>query len=296
MGRFMLIDGDNVAGRGYFVLKDAGLTNPEGRPICMEMSFLKTLIKYLRDYEPTHLCVVFDEGKCTHRETLFDGYKQSRKGDSEEVTDRLEQKRYTDLMCTETLGIKTVTIPNIEADDIIAAMSRKILANGDECYLVSNDHDMYQLLLNSNAVIVKNDILITREDIIEKYDGILPERLTDVWALSGDASDEIPGVPGVGEKTAIRIINEHGDLETALSKEPCLQEHGEMVRIYHQLVTPIEVDIEVDYDGCDLSHLYSDWRGISKVKEYLESNGFTQILKMVDADGVFGEPGQLGLF
>jgi DNA polymerase I len=292
---FMLVDGNNLAYRGYFVLKDAGLTNPEGRAICMEMSFLKILIKYLKEHKPSHLCIVFDSGRCRYRESLYEGYKKKRR-DGPRLADIKEQKDYTVKMCSEILKVKTAIIPNTEADDIIAVLSKQITSRGDACFIVSNDHDMHQLLTGSKVTIVKNDGILTRDDIIEKYNGIQPERLPEVWALSGDTSDEIPGVPGIGEKTAIKIINKYGSLENALENEPKLKGFEDDIKIYHKLVTPIEVDINVDYEASELSHLYSDWRLWPEIMKYLESNDFQQILKMVKNNGIFGKSDQLELF
>ena len=239
-----LVDGSGYIFRAYHALPP--LTRSDGTPVGAVQGFCNMLWKLLEDLkgedEPTHLAVIFDHSSKTFRNELYDQYKAHRPEPPEDLVPQFalirEATKAFDLPCIEMEGY--------EADDLIATYARQAAAKGARVTVASSDKDLMQLV---NDQVTMLDPMkgkrIEREQVIEKF-GVGPERVIDVQALAGDSVDNVPGVPGIGIKTAAQLIEEYGDLETLLErageiKQPKrrekLTEHADDARMSKLLVT-----------------------------------------------------------
>ena len=210
----MVVDGNSLMFRAFYALPP--LTTSEGVATNAIHGFLNMLIRILTDEEPTHVAVAFDMKGPTFRHEEYGEYKAGRKPTPDELNDQLEIIQ--DLLAA--MGVRVVTKQGYEADDLLGTLAARAREEDVHVLLVTGDKDALQLVdTGVEALITKRGI--TR---IERYDreriedemGIPPERLVDVKGLMGDASDNIPGVPGVGEKTALKLIAQFGSLEGVL--------------------------------------------------------------------------------
>lgn len=213
MKRAILIDGNNLLFRSYYATAYNGnlMKNSKGFPTNALFGFTNMINKILIEENPEYVMVAFDKGKSfRHRE-----YKDYKAGRIETPNDLLIQfpKAYEIL---EALGIKAISIEDYEADDIIGTFAK--MADIDECYdatIVSSDKDLLQLISHDvNVKLLKQkDYILMNEETFQEIYGISPIRIIDLKALQGDASDNIPGVKGIGEKTALTLLKEYGTLE-----------------------------------------------------------------------------------
>ena len=239
-----LVDGSGYIFRAYHALPP--LTRSDGTPVGAVQGFCNMLWKLLEDLkgedEPTHLAVIFDYSATTFRNELYDQYKAHRPEPPEDLVPQFalirEATKAFDLPCIEMEGY--------EADDLIATYARKAAEKGARVTVASSDKDLMQLVNDKVTMLdPMKSKRIGRDEVIEKF-GVPPEKVIDVQALAGDSVDNVPGVPGIGIKTAAQLIEEYGDLETLLErageiKQPKrrekLTEHAEDARISRQLVT-----------------------------------------------------------
>lgn len=247
------------------------------------------LQKVLDEEQPTHMLVAFDAGKTTFRHETFKEYKGGRQKTPPELSEQFPYLR----KLIDAYRIQRYELPNYEADDIIGTLALEAEKAGDEVIVISGDKDLTQLASPTTTV------YITRKGItdIEKYTvghieekyGLTPLQIIDMKGLMGDASDNIPGVPGVGEKTAIKLLKAHGSVEGVYEaidqqkgklKEK-LVENEQLAYISKQLATierqaPIEVSVgELSYDGPDMDALVEVWRELA-FKTLLEKLEYTE--------------------
>jgi len=212
-----LIDGSGYIFRAYHALPP--LTRPsDGVPVGAVHGFCGMLWKLLRETgelaPPTHMAVIFDYSAKTFRSDLFDGYKANRPEPPEDLIPQFplvrDAVRAFNVACIEKEGY--------EADDLIATYALQALAAGADVTIVSSDKDLMQIVQPGIVMYdtMKNKV-IARDEVIEKF-GVPPEKVVEVQALIGDSSDNVPGVPGIGVKTAALLINDYGDLETLLAR------------------------------------------------------------------------------
>ena len=239
-----LVDGSGYIFRAYHALPPL-TRKSDGLPTGAVSGFCNMLLKLLRDTvmgeKPTHLAVIFDAGSKTFRNDLYDQYKATRSEPPEDLVPQFglirEATRAFDIACIEQ--------ENYEADDLIATYTRLAVEAGATVTIVSSDKDLMQLV--SDTVIMYDtmkDKRIGRAEVIEKF-GLGPERVVEVQALAGDTSDNVPGVPGIGIKTAAQLLTEYGDLDQLLArageiKQPkrreALIDNADKARISRQLV------------------------------------------------------------
>ena len=212
MQKFMIFDGSSIFYRAFFAMPS--LTSPNGEPTGAVAGFANIILKLIREYSPDFAAVAMDTPKKTFRSEMFEGYKATR----EKIPDELgAQIPLLEEFC-ETLGMKTVSVAGFEADDIIGTLSNAA-NNSLTTYIVTGDRDALQLINSATKV------LLTKNTKVEVYDeekffaeyGFEPKKLVDFKGLSGDASDNIPGVKGIGPKTATKLLQDFGDLENILS-------------------------------------------------------------------------------
>ena len=211
--KLMLIDGNSVLNRAFYGVPP--LTNSKGFHTNAIFGFMNILSRHIEEDHPDIICVAFDLKAKTYRHLLYDGYKAGRKGMPEELAEQLPVMKSV----LDAAGIVRAECEGLEADDIIGIMSRDADIRGDEVVIITGDRDELQLV-NENITVKlavtkqtgSADSVFTPDKIREKY-GLDPEQLIDLKALMGDTSDNIPGVPGVGEKTAVKLLQENKTLD-----------------------------------------------------------------------------------
>ncbi|MBC5581292.1 DNA polymerase I [Anaerofilum sp. BX8] len=210
--KLLAIDGNSIVNRAFYGIKL--LTTKDGRYTNGLVGFMNILLKLLADEKPDGVAVAFDLPKPTFRHKRYDNYKGTRKGMPEELAQQMPllKELLTDL------GYKIVTAEGFEADDILGTLAADCAADGDECVIATGDRDSLQLVAPGTRVLLAStqmgrSVTVNMDEaaVREKY-GVEPRQLIEVKALMGDASDNIPGVAGVGEKTALALIAEFGSL------------------------------------------------------------------------------------
>ena len=245
--KIVLIDGHSILNRAFYGLPD--LTNADGLHTNAIYGFLTIMFKILEEEQPEYLTVAFDVHAPTFRHEMYEEYKGTRKPMAEELRQQVPVIKEV----LKAMGIKTVESAGLEADDLIGTISRKCEKMGIEVAVISGDRDLLQLATEH----VKIRIPKTRQgrtevedyyaaDVKERYQ-VTPSEFIDLKALMGDASDNIPGVPSIGEKTATKIITEYHSIEEAYAhvdelKPPraakALKEHWDMAVSYTHLTLP----------------------------------------------------------
>lgn len=215
MDKLILIDGNNVIYRAFFAMPP--LTNTAGQQTNAVYGFTTMLLRLIEEHKPSHLIVAFDAGKATFR---HEGY-QDYKGGREKTPPELSQQFPLLKELLRDLGVPQFEIENYEADDIIGSISREADEAGRQVLVVSGDKDMLQLASEHTTIaLIRKGVteieLYGPEQIKEKYD-LTPEQIIDLKGLMGDASDNIPGVPGVGEKTALKLLHQFGSVEAVIA-------------------------------------------------------------------------------
>ncbi|MBI1180834.1 MAG: DNA polymerase I [Alphaproteobacteria bacterium] len=238
-----LIDGSGYIFRAYHALPP--LSRPDGTPVGAVYGFCNMLYKLLEDSSeserPTHLAVVFDAGRTTFRNEIYPAYKANRPEPPEDLVPQFALIRDA----VRAFDVPCIEVANYEADDIIATYARLARERGATLIIVSSDKDLMQLVDGDVALLdtMQNKKLGVPE-VLEKF-GVPPEKVVDVQALAGDSTDNVPGVPGIGVKTAAQLITEYGDLESLLAraeeiKQPkrrqSLIDFADQARVSRQLV------------------------------------------------------------
>jgi DNA polymerase-1 len=230
------------------------MTSPNGTPVNAVFGFTNMLAKLLKEHVGTHIAVIFDAGRVTFRNRLYDDYKAHRPPPPDELIPQFALVREA----TEAFGVPAIELPDWEADDLIAAYAQTATGVGGQVTIVSSDKDLMQLIRPGVEMLdpIKQKP-IGPQEVMEKF-GVTPDKMIDVQALIGDATDNVPGVPGIGPKGAAQLINEYGDLDTVLAAAPAMKaskrrdmliEHAEKARISRELVrlrldTPLPLPVE----------------------------------------------------
>ncbi|EKU50197.1 DNA polymerase I [Staphylococcus massiliensis] len=212
MKKLVLIDGNSLSFRAFYALPL--LTNKSGIHTNATYGFTMLLEKILRDEQPTHFLVAFDAGKTTFRHKEFKDYKGGRQKTPPELSEQFPYIR----KLIDTYQIKRYELENYEADDIIGTLSKQADQEGFKTIIITGDRDLTQLASEHTTIYyTKKGVTdvdhYTPDFISEKYNGLTPHQIIDMKGLMGDTSDNIPGVPGVGEKTAIKLLNQYETVE-----------------------------------------------------------------------------------
>jgi DNA polymerase-1 len=235
----MLLDTYGLVYAAFFAMKDRPLTTTRGMRIEAAYVFTTTLTKLIADEKPTHVVACFDRGLPAARVAIFEAYKAQR----EAMPDDLRAQFGLVRRVLETYGIPVMEVDGEEADDVIATLARQAEEGGDSTIVITGDNDLLQIVDERTTVLVRTRMGgMYRYDppkVIERYDGLQPLQLPDYRGLKGDPSDNLPGIPGVGEKTAIKLIKSAGSLDALLANpalagtpklEGLVREHGEIAR------------------------------------------------------------------
>lgn len=254
MKKFIIIDGSSLMYRAFFALPL--LTSSEGIYTNAIMGFSNMLGKILTDYRPDYIAVAFDKSRKTFRTDMYKEYKGQRAKTPDELKSQIPLLK--EFMAA--LGIAFIEIDNYEADDIIGTLARKSADEGCDALIVTGDKDALQLIAPQiKVMLTKRGIMdmqvFDEEAFKEKYAGLEPHKLIDIKALMGDSSDNIPGVPGIGEKTALKLLTQFGDLENLLANienvsgkklKEKLEQNQDLARLSYKLAT-ICCDVAVDF-------------------------------------------------
>lgn len=292
--RLMLIDGHSMAFRAFYALPAENFSTSGGQATNAVYGFLSMLSSLLVEEKPTHVAVAFDVGRQTFRTEMFPEYKAQREAAPPEFKGQVEIIKEV----LETLGITTLEKDNFEADDIIATLATAAGPLGFETYIVTGDRDSFQLVNESTTVLYPMrgvSVLhrFTPEAVEEKY-GLTPAQYPDFAALRGDPSDNLPNIPGVGEKTATKWIVQYGSLESLLAHADeikgkagnSFRERLDQVRM-NRTLTEMVKDLELPYVPDQLERKPADASAIASKFDELEfgSNLRDRVIHAVDAQG-----------
>lgn len=249
--RLLLVDGHYYLYRSFFAIR--GLKNSRGEPTNAIYGFIKSIRKMLADVKPDRAAVVWDAGLPARRVELQPAYKQNRSSMPDDL--RLQEEWLQKNI--ELLGIRSVELQNTEADDLIASYSLAARKDGADVVIATNDKDILQLvderthIYSTNKADIKEGgfALLGPAEVAEKW-GVPAARIADVLALTGDSSDNIPGVPGVGGKTAVQLVSEYGSTN-AMLENPTLIENTrlrEKIMANRETITANREMVRLDED------------------------------------------------
>ena len=272
-----LIDGSSYIFRAYHALPP--MTRDDGTPVNAVIGFCNMLFKLLEDTnefeQPSHLAVIFDAGRLTFRNEIYPDYKAHRPEAPEDLVPQFALIRDA----VEAFNVASVELSGYEADDVIATYAKQAKARGATVVIVSSDKDLMQLVTDD---VIMLDTMKNRrmgvDAVFEKF-GVGPDKVIEVQALAGDSADNVPGVPGIGIKTAAQLIQEYGDLETLLARageikqtkrRENLIEFADQARISKDLVTlRDDVPVPETLDDLKVNHL-----DVDRILKFIDENGF----------------------
>ncbi|KAB8033247.1 DNA polymerase I [Fluviispira multicolorata] len=274
--RFFIIDGMSLLFRSFYAM-GSRLTSPDGKPIGAVYGFLKVFIKILREQNPTHFAVCWDLKEKTFRHEVYPLYKANR---GETPPDIIPQIILIQNLLKE-IGLPSFAIPGFEADDVAATLA-KYFEHYGEVYLVTSDKDYMQIINDKISLfsLKKGDEYdIVNIDKVIDYFGVPPEKVIEVLALAGDAVDNIPGVKGIGEKTAAKLVQEYNSVEniyknlekiTNKRAKTALENHKDDAMLSRYLVT-INTEVPLNISELSLRYTFDTFKGNKLAKEKFEA-------------------------
>lgn len=265
--KIVLIDGHSILNRAFFGVPP--LTNSEGLHTNAVYGFLNIMFKILDEEKPDYLTVAFDRSEPTFRHQMFDAYKGTRKPMAQELREQVPVMKEV----LQAMGIKIVEMPGYEADDLLGTIAGMAEVQGMDVSIISGDRDLLQLATEKVKIRIPKTKRTGTEiedyyaaDVVERYQ-VTPKEFIDVKALMGDSSDNIPGVPGIGKKTATNLIVAYKSIENAYAHleeitpkraKTNLEEHYDMAQMSKTLATiEVHVPIEFDMEAAKLTDLYT---------------------------------------
>lgn len=281
--RLLLVDGHHLAYRTFFAMT---LTTSRGEAVQMVYGFARSLLKALKE-DGQAVAVVFDAKAPSFRHEAYEAYKAGRAPAPEDFPRQLSQvKRLVDL-----LGLVRLEVPGYEADDVLGTLAKRAEREGMEVRILTGDRDFFQLISERISVLLPDGTLVTPAYVMEKY-GVPPERWVDFRALVGDPSDNLPGVKGIGEKTALRLLQEWGSVENLLknlnrvkpeSIRRKIEENLEALRLSLDLAR-LRTDLPLEVDPKALSRKEPDWEGLKAFLEALEFGSLLHEFGLLSAE------------
>jgi DNA polymerase-1 len=287
-----LIDGSSYLYRAYFAIKR--LSSPSGFPTNAIYGFTQMLLKLLKDHQPQHLAMVFDVGRVTFRTELYPAYKANR----EEMPADLRQQLGPIRDLVRAFNIPVVELAGYEADDLIGTLAARWEAQGGNVVVVTGDKDLMQIVSERTTLLDTMKNTASAIPQVQERFGVGPDGVIDILGLAGDSSDNIPGVPGIGEKTAIKLIQEFGSLDSLLERADQvpgktgekLREFADQARLSRQLATIIR-DVPLDKifpdDPCPLTLapgvLAVQEPDTARLNELFKEYGFHTLIKEMTA-------------
>lgn len=241
MKRYILIDGHSIIYRSYYAFIRNPLRNSKGFNTSAIYGFINMLKKIQKRFTPEYLAVMFDTGKKTFRHDQYEQYKATRKPPPDDLPPQIPVIK----KLINALGINSFELDGYEADDLLATFGRGLSGDG-EVYIVTSDKDLLQVV-GGNVFVFDpyRDLVYDAKTVAERF-GVDPDRIVDLLSVAGDASDNVPGVPGFGFKRARALIDKFGSIDQAIKGDSSLQKFAEEIKFYRSLLTvdqgvPIEV-------------------------------------------------------
>ena len=275
-----LIDGNSYVYRAFYAIRE--LSNSKGFPTNAIYGFTTMLMKIIREKKPDGIIVSFDSPVPTERHRMYEAYKAQRPEAPGELIQQLPSIR----KMVSALNIKIFEIPGYEADDILGTIAKRAASEGADVFIVTGDKDMLQIVDDRIKVYdPMKDKVFDEAYVQEKY-GVKPERITDFMALTGDAVDNIPGIKGVGEKTAKELVLEFRSIEDLLANtdrirkdklRSLVSESADSVRLSKKLVT-LDTSVPLDMNLEELRLREPDWPSLLTLFKDFE---FGSLMKLV---------------
>ncbi|MEW6600749.1 MAG: 5'-3' exonuclease H3TH domain-containing protein, partial [Nitrospirota bacterium] len=282
MSALYLIDGNSYLYRAFYAIR--GLSASDGTPTNAIFGFSNMILKILREKHPDYFGVVFDSPGPTHRHEAYQEYKAHRPG----MPDDLKPQVPLVKEIIKAFGIMTIEKAGYEADDILAHIARMAASDGIDVYIVTGDKDMCQVVSPKIKLYDTMKERITEEkDVIERF-GVSPSRFPEVIALMGDSSDNIPGAPGIGEKTAVKLLREFETLDNLIINREriknararnAVSDNIDSIKLSRELAT-VHPDVPVDVAVKDFVLKEPEW---TKLIEYFRKYEFSSLIKLVPA-------------
>lgn len=292
MNRLVLIDGNAVLHRAYHAIPP--LTAPDGSVVNAVYGFASMLLRLFNDLRPTHMAVAFDRPKPTFRKKIFTGYQSKRPKIDEDLVSQIDKVHEL----VTAFGIPIFEKDGFEADDVLATLSREALnpkseilnkskiqnLNGNkinQVIIVTGDRDILQLVVDEKVLVymptkgLSEAKLYSEKDVVERM-GVAPSLIPDLKGLMGDASDNYPGVEGIGPKTAIKLLTKYKTLEGLLKTDELTKEQKESARMSHDLAT-IRTNVKIKGELVEVKTLNTE-----KARKLLETLHFHSFLKRLN--------------
>ena len=274
---FFIIDGHSQLYQAYYAI--TGLTTPAGQPINAVYGFTRMLRKIIKEDKPCYMAIAFDTKGPTFRHKEYKEYKSHRKPTPDDLVSQIPL--LYDVV--NAYNIPLFAIQGFEADDIIGTISKKLSKESIECTIITIDKDMDQLIDKHIKIFNPRKKEIRDTEKLHKENGIEPENVIDILALGGDSSDNIPGIPGIGYKTALNLIKEWKSLENVITnadkikgkkKQENLLKYAELARLSKRLATiNTEVPLDFNLEACRLTNFNN-----IKLNELFTNYGFNSFI------------------
>ena len=278
----VLVDASGFIFRAFHAIQI--LTRPDGTPVNAVYGFITMLMKLLDDMQPDHIAIIFDSARKTFRNDIAPSYKANRTEPPDELVPQFALVREA----TEAFNLDCIELQGFEADDLIATYTKEAINEGAEVTIVSSDKDLMQLV--SDRVTMYDSFKNRRigpEQVQDKF-GVYPEKVVDVQSLAGDSTDNVPGIPGIGIKTAAQLIQEYGDLDTLLARASEIKqnkrrenliEHADKARLSRELVR-LRDDVPLTIPLNQLGRRQPD---LVHLEQFLKDQGFKSILSRIQS-------------
>ncbi len=285
----VLVDASGFIFRAFHAIQL--LTRPDGTPVNAVYGFVTMLMKLLDDMKPDHIAIIFDSARKTFRNDIEPSYKANRDEPPDELIPQFALVREA----TQAFNLDCIELNGFEADDLIASYAKEAQQVGAAVTIVSSDKDLMQLVTPEITMYdsIKNR-RIGPEQVQEKF-GVPPDKVVDVQALAGDSTDNVPGVPGIGIKTAAQLIQEYGDLDSLLARaseikqnkrRENLLQYADKARLSRELVR-LRTDVPLTIPLTQLERREPDQ---GQLEQFLAEQGFRSILARVQSRGKTGKP------
>ncbi|MGO9614045.1 MAG: 5'-3' exonuclease H3TH domain-containing protein [Dissulfurispiraceae bacterium] len=279
-----LIDGHSYVYRAYHAIKN--LSNSRGLPTNAIYGFTTMMLKIIKEKKPDALCIVFDSAAPTERHKLYEKYKAQRPETPPDLLTQIPAIK----KIIEAFNISTVELPGYEADDIICTIARKAAMQGCEVFIVSGDKDMMQALDTQIKIYdPMKDSVVDKEYVKKRY-GVPPERISEFMAITGDVVDNIPGVKGIGEKTARDLLTAADSLDELLNNPERIENERlrkmimanlDTIKLSKTLAT-IDTHLPIELNTNEFMLKKPDWSALLHLFSEFE---FKTLLRLIPADG-----------
>ena len=280
MGSLYLIDGNSYLYRAFYAIR--GLATSEGTPTNAIYGFTTMLMKIIKEKAPDYFAIVFDAPGPTHRHDAYEDYKAHRPGMPDDL--KIQVPLIKEVI--QAFHIPIIEIPGYEADDILGTLAKRAEKEKLDVYILTGDKDMCQVVSPYVKLYDSMKEKVTGEKEVKEKFGIPPKQFPEIIALMGDASDNIPGAPGVGEKTAVKLLKEFGDLDSIIKNHEQIKNtrarnavanNLDSIRMSLDLAT-IHLDIDLALSVADLKVAEPDWK---QLLEYFRKYQFSSLVRQV---------------